>query len=141
MSETYLPATVRRQRRERAGGCCEYCLLAEEDAFFPHESDHIIATKHGGASILDNLAFACFDCNRFKGSDIASRDAVSGALVSLFNPRMHQWNRHFQLDGGRILPLTSIGRVTALLLKFNLPQRVEVRATLARTGRYPRRAL
>jgi hypothetical protein len=42
------------------------------------------------------------------------------------------------LEGGRIIPLTPIGRVTAFLLKFNLSQRVEVRATLARTGRYPR---
>lgn len=40
MSVTSLPAAVRRQVHERAGGCCEYCLLAEEDAFFPHEADH-----------------------------------------------------------------------------------------------------
>lgn len=137
MSVTSLPAAVRGQVHERAGGCCEYCLLAEEDAFFPHEADHIIAAKHGGASTLENLALACFDCNRFKGSDIASRDALSGELVPLFNPRTQRWNEHFRLEGGQILPLTSIGRVTTLLLKFNLPQRIEVRTTLARTGRYP----
>ena len=69
MSETYLPANVRRQVRERAGGRCEYCLLAEDDAFFPHEPDHILAVKHGGTGTLDNPAWACFDCNQFKGSE------------------------------------------------------------------------
>ena len=77
MSESYVPAAVRRQVRERAGDCCEYCLLAAEDAFFPHEPDHILAVKHGGVGTLANLAWACFDCNRFKGSDIASCDVVS----------------------------------------------------------------
>jgi len=38
---------------------------------------------------------------------------------------------------GRILPLTPAGRATERLLKFNLPERVEVRKTLARVGRYP----
>lgn len=137
MSETYVPAAVRRQVHERASGYCEYCLLAEDDAFFPHEADHIIAVKHGGASTLENLAWSCFDCNRFKGSDIASRDTISGRLIPLFNPRTHRWNEHFRLEDGHILPLTPIGRVTATLLKFNLPQRVEVRQSLARTGRYP----
>ena len=64
MTETYIPAAMRRQVRERANGCCEYCLLAEEDAYFPHEADHIISVKHRGLSVLENLAWSCFDCNR-----------------------------------------------------------------------------
>jgi hypothetical protein len=141
VSETYVPAAIRRQVRERVYGYCEYCLLMEDDAFFPHEPDHIIAVKHGGMSTLENLAWACFDCNRFKGSDIASLDAVSGGLIPLFNPRIHSWHEHFQLVGAQILPLTPIGRVTTALLKFNLPQRVEVRETLILAGRYPHRML
>ena len=97
MSESYIRAALRRQVRERADSCCEYCLLAEADAFFPHEPDHIIAVKHGGANALNNLCWACFDCNRFKGSDIASHDAISGELVPLFNPRTHIWSEHFQV--------------------------------------------
>jgi hypothetical protein len=138
VSESYVSAALRRQIRQRARRCCEYCLLAEDDAFFPHEPDHILAVKHGGVSALDNLAWACFDCNRFKGSDIASHDTVSGALVPLFNPRTHIWTEHFCLKDGHIIPLTSMDRVTAFFLKFNLPQGVEVRHTLAQTGRYPR---
>jgi hypothetical protein len=112
-------------------------LLPEERAFFPHEPDHIIAVKHGGQSVADNLALACFDCNRFKGSDISSIDPINGALTPLFNPRTQEWSDHFMIEGGRINPLTATGRVTELVLKLNLPSRVEVREILAKIGRYP----
>jgi len=133
----YIPVVLRRKVRERAGNRCEYCLLSEDHAFFSHEPDHIIAEKHGGQTNILNLALACFDCNRFKGSDIASIDPTNGDLVPLFNPRTQGWNQHFKIEAGAIVPLTPIGRATAQLLKFNLPARVEVRETLARTGRYP----
>jgi len=126
--------------RERANGCCEYCLLPEEQAFFPHEPDHVIATKHGGQSTLDNLALACFDCNRFKGSDIASLDPASGELTPLFNPRLQEWSEHFSLEAGRINPRTANGRVTELVLKVNLSSRVEVREILTNIKRYPKRS-
>ena len=87
MSSAYVPARLRRRVQQRAAGRCEYCLLSEEDAFFSHEPDHIIAKKHGGTTSYANLAWACFDCNRFKGSDIASKDLLTGQLVSLFDPR------------------------------------------------------
>jgi hypothetical protein len=130
---------MRREVRERANSCCEYCLLAEDDAYFPHEADHIISIKHRGRSVPENLAWSCFDCNRFKGSDIASLDTISGELVPLFNPRVESWDDHFQLDAGSIRSLTSIGRATAALLTFNLPQRIEIRASLTQADRYPRR--
>jgi hypothetical protein len=112
-------------------------LLAEEHAFFPYELDHIIAEKHGGETTAQNLALACFDCNRFKGSDIASIDPASGELTSLFNPRTQSWHDHFRIESGVIIPMTSVGRGTEKLLKFNLPERVEVREILSKTGRYP----
>lgn len=137
MSSARVSPALRSEVRERAKRCCEYCLLPEEQAFFPHEPDHIIATKHGGLSIIANLALACFDCNRFKGSDIASIDAVSGKLTSLFNPRTEDWSDHFTLKGGRINTLTAAGRVTERVLKLNLPSRVEVREILGSIGLYP----
>lgn len=73
---------MRQQVRRRAGNRCEYCFPSEEDAFFAHEVDHVIAEKHGGVTTPDNWALACFDCNRFKGSDIASLDPGSGSLVA-----------------------------------------------------------
>ncbi|HKV38303.1 MAG TPA: HNH endonuclease signature motif containing protein [Blastocatellia bacterium] len=121
----------------RARGLCEYCLLPEDIAFFAHEPDHILARKHGGETRDDNLALSCFDCNRFKGSDIASIDPISGEVVPLFNPRTQQWNDHFENDGGRIVPLTTTGRATARLLRLNMPERIEVRQALSDRGAYP----
>ena len=140
MNQTRILASLRREVRERAGESCEYCLLAESQAFFPHEPDHLIALKHGGETTLANLAWACFDCNRFKGSDIASIDPVIGELVSLFNPRAQTWSEHFRLNGGQIIPLTSVGRVTERLLRLNHPGRVAVRERLVAAGLYPLRA-
>jgi 5-methylcytosine-specific restriction endonuclease McrA len=137
VSSTYVPAALRRRVQERAAGNCEYCLLSEDDAYFSHEPDHIIADKHGGETSLENLCWACFDCNRFKGSDIASRDPLNGDLVPLFNPRVDDWHKHFKVQRGTIRALTPIGRATERLLKFNLYERVEVRETLAKLGRYP----
>ena len=129
---------LRRAVRERAKGYCEYCLLPEAQAYFPHEPDHIIATKHGGPGTIDNLAWACFDCNRFKGSDIASIDSDIRELTQIFNPRTQEWSAHFSIDGGVIRPQTAIGRVSVIMLKLNLPSRVEVRETLASVGHYPK---
>jgi hypothetical protein len=83
------------------------------------------------------LALACFDCNRFKGSDIASIDPDSSKLTELFNPRTQEWTEHLTIAGGLINPQTAIGRVTAIMLKLNLQSRVEVREILASVGRYP----
>jgi HNH endonuclease len=127
MNLVRISAALRRQVRERASERCEYCLLAELKAFFPHEPDHIIAQKHGGRSVLNNLALACFDCNRFKGSDIASVDPDSGVITPLFNPRVDHWTEHFRLDRGRIIPLSAVGRTTERLLRLNLSHRVEIR--------------
>jgi len=137
MNQARILAALRREVRERAGERCEYCLLAESQAVVPHEPDHLIALKHGGQTTSANLALACLDCNRFKGSDIASIDAVPGGLVPLFNPRTQRWFDHFRLNGAHIVALTPVGRVTVKLLRFNLPYRVKVRARLIAQAQYP----
>ena len=58
MKQTRISAALRREVRERAGERCEYCLLVESQAFFPHEPDHLIALKHGGKTLSTNLALA-----------------------------------------------------------------------------------
>lgn len=137
MKPTRISAALRREVRERARERCEYCLLAESNSFFPHEPDHLIAKKHGGETVSENLALACLDCNRFKGSDVASIDVVTGRLVGLFNPRLQRWSDHFRLEGGRIVPFTEVGRVTEALLRLNLPARVEARERLAASEESP----
>jgi len=137
MNEARILASLRREVRARAKQRCEYCLIAESQSLFPHEPDHLIALKHGGRSTAANLALACSDCNRFKGSDIASIDRVTGKLVRLFNPRTQRWSAHFRLVGGKIIPLTPTGRVTEQLLRLNLPSRVKTRKQLAEVGLHP----
>lgn len=134
-----IPAHLRRLVIERAGECCEYCLLHQDDtALFNHEVDHIIAEKHIGQTVANNLAFACFDCNRYKGSDIASIDPDTGKVTPLFNPRQQVWTDHFILEGPLIIPLTAEGRATVQLLRLNTEQRVRRREGLIELGRYPR---
>lgn len=122
----------------RATRRCEYCLIHEEDAHFPHQPDHIIACKHRGPTHESNLAWACYLCNILKGTDIASVDVETGQIVRLFNPRSDRWLDHFRLEEGRIVPLTPIDRVTEYLLQFNRPQTVQERRWLIAAGRYPR---
>lgn len=132
-------AALRRQVIERAGNCCEYCLLPQALAASTHQVDHVIAEKHGGETSLDNLALSCTVCNRRKGSDIGSRDPTTGHFVPLFHPRLQQWSDHFTLDGASLVGLTARGRTTVTFLQLNAFERLMERAALVRTGRYPPR--
>ena len=72
MSTTYIPAELRRRVISRAGEACEYCQIPADATVNGCEVDHIVAEKHGGATSEENLAYACFFCNRNKGSDLGS---------------------------------------------------------------------
>lgn len=132
-----VPAAVRRRVIHRARGCCEYCLEPDGLSFYPHEIDHIIAEKHGGSSESENLAFACWRCNRYKGSDLTSLDPNTGSVVRLFNPRNQNWYEHFRLEDARIIPLSASARATVILLRFNQPDRLIERVGMIRKGHYP----
>lgn len=130
---------LRTEVARRADYRCEYCLIHEDDAGFPHQVDHVLSRKHGGSSELDNLAYACVLCNRRKGTDIASVEPQSGKVVRLFNPRQDRWSDHFQIDEEIIEPRTPIGGVTARLLRLNTAERIAERRILQALGRYPLR--
>lgn len=123
--------------RRRAQGRCEYCLIPEVYVTL-HEPDHVIAVQHRGATSAENLALACFDCNRRKGPNLSSVDPETGQVVSLFHPRLDQWKAQFRLDGPWIIGLTAKGRATVELLQFNTPERRRVRQELQWAGRFPR---
>lgn len=124
---TYVPTALRREVIERAGNRCEYCLLRAEVAFFPHEVDHVVAEKHGGATDFDNLALACWRCNRHKGSDLTSFDPQTRQLSPLFNPRTQVWAEHFAYQREKIIGLTPEGRTTVHLLRLNSEERLTER--------------
>lgn len=119
---------------ERAGNRCEYCRLPEAFALHRHEPDHIVARQHGGDSGSDNLAWACFRCNRHKGPNVGSFDPLTGQLTPLYHPRTQSWADHFDFQAGRIEPLTPEGRVTVNLLRLNQPERVSERRLLFEAG-------
>jgi len=89
MSQTYIPTFLRRLVEQRAGSRCEYCLLLAIVSTFPHEVDHVIAEKHGGRTEENNLALACWRCNRRKGSDLGSFDPLTGEFSFNFSIREH----------------------------------------------------
>ena len=134
---SYISPSLRRFVAERAGNCCEYCLISQDDDVFPFEIDHIIAEKHGGETTSENLCLGCANCNGFKGSDLGSIDHVTDALTPLYHPRRQQWSNHFRLVGNRIEALTPEGRVTTFLLQLNRPSILTERKSLITLGRYP----
>ena len=134
---SYIPAELRRLVRTRARGLCEYCLLHEDNTYLGNAVDHVVSEKHGGQTVEDNLAFSCQPCNRRKGSDVASVVPGSDGVVRFFNPRRDKWSDHFALVGFEIVGITPIGEVTARILDFNSPVRVEERQVLMERGRFP----
>jgi hypothetical protein len=127
MSESYIPAHLRRLVEQRANFECEYCQLPSGLSFFPHEIDHIIAEKHGGKTEAENLAYSCWRCNRHKGTDLGSFDPENQEFCFLFNPRTQKWSDHFTFNGVIILGLTPEGRTTTQLLQLNTEDRLKER--------------
>lgn len=125
---------VRQEIRQRANHRCEYCRKADFFGTLGFHVDHIIAQKHDGLTVLDNLAWACYECNICKGTDVASYDTQTGDLVRFFNPRKDDWDEHFKLEGFRIVGLTPIGRVTVRLLQINDPSQIDARRAMIAAG-------
>ena len=125
---------LRQQVRSRAGDCCEYCRVPQASDSLPFQADHIIAEFHHGLTESENLAWSCFDCNVYKGTNLAGFDAVSQAVVPLFHPRRDDWNVHFAWQGPVLAGKTDRGRATVDVLRINLPSRVEHRRLLIQLG-------
>ena len=123
--------------RERAQARCEYCRLPAVAYPLPFHIDHIVAQQHGGATVLENLAFACLHCNRHKGPNIAGRDLVTGELIRLFHPRQDRWSEHFEWAGPVLAGKTAIGRITIQVLAVNAADFVAVREALMDEQTFP----
>ena len=116
--------------RARAGARCEYCHLSQRFSELQFHIEHIIPRQHGGADKAENLALACPDCNLLKGPNLTGVDPNTKRVVRLFHPRRDKWTQHFVQDGARISGKTLVGRATVSLLRFNDPQRLELRALI-----------
>lgn len=136
--KSYISERLRELVLTRANSRCEYCLLHQDDEpGYSHEIDHVIAEKHLGKTLAHNLAYACFYCNRFKGTDLTSIDPLTDQITPLFNPRTQSWAEQFALDGPEIVPLTAVGRTTVRLLQMNRPRIIQRRIYLIQLGHYP----
>lgn len=132
-----VPAAVRRQVQQRAGGRCEYCGLPEALGRLSHQVDHILPPRHLGSEDLINFAWACFRCNNNKGTDIGTVDLATMQRTWLYNPREQRWDEHFEIDTqGYIVGKTTQGRATARLLEMNIEPEVELRRLFVESGQW-----
>jgi hypothetical protein len=101
--------------------------------------EHIIPQAKGGSDHADNLAYACLACNSHKYTHTAAIDPVSGIEAPLFNPRIDNWDHHFQWteDFSRIAGLTPTGRATIEKLHLNRTSLVNLRIILAESEKHP----
>ena len=120
--------------RQRAAGRREYCRLPQSATSLPFEIDNIISRKHGGSTVASSLAFSCWYCNSFKGSNIAGIDRSTKKLARLFNPRRHKWAYHFRWDGPVLIGCTAIGRTTIRVLHVNCESALTLRESLMAEG-------
>jgi hypothetical protein len=125
---------LRSQIQKRAGFRCEYCHLPESVAELRFQVDHVVAEKHGGATALENLCYACFRCNSHKGPNLAGLDERSGAMARLFNPRSDTWSEHFHWSGPKLVGKTAMGRATINVLCVNRMDTVLLRRSLMAEG-------
>ena len=128
----------RRLVRQRAGNCCEYCRISQTGQLVGFQIDHIIAIKHGGTDTDDNLCLACYECNIYKGPNVAALDPLTREATKLFDPRQQNWDNHFQINSDATLSgLTPEGRATILVLRMNDDERVAQRVGELLLGEYP----
>ena len=120
--------------RSRARFRCEYCLLPEALVSTPFQFDHIIAQFHDGPTVAENLAYACFHCNNFKGPNVAGVDPATGEVVRLFHPRGDAHAEHFVWQEGLLEGRTAVGRATVRTLRLNHPLRLVLRRSLRLEG-------
>jgi len=125
--------------RLRANHLCEYCHASEQWQYVQFTVDHIVPLTKGGIDKLENLALACFHCNRQKSNKISGTDPQTGKNTPLFNPRCDVWKDHFtwSSDSLQMIGLTAIGRATINALNCNRERLLLIRASDRSVNRHP----
>ena len=127
---SYISSSLRTLVVHRAFFRCEYCKIPDLGFGIPFQVDHIRAIKHGGPTIISNLAYCCPDCNRYKGTDLGSCLDDESTIIRFFNPRIDIWEEHFMVVDATILPKTPHGQVTTVIFQMNAPERILYREAL-----------
>lgn len=135
----YLSTALRQRLVEADDHRCAYCHTSQANSGSPMVVDHLIPLSKGGATAFENLCFACYRCNLFKGSQVEAIDPLSGVMSPLFHARRDHWSDHFRWDeaGLRILGLTAVGRATVIALNMNNDVILDARRNWVRLGWQP----
>jgi HNH endonuclease len=139
MPESRLTQQQKNFIKQRAGGCCEYCLSQLAFCPDPFSIEHIIPRSKGGTNDPDNLAIARQGCNNLKYSHIESIDPITGKSAPLYHPRQDQWHEHFSWsdDYAQVIGLTMTGRAIIERLQLNREGVVNLRQLLHAVDRHP----
>ena len=127
------------QVRQQSNFLCEYCHASENWQYVKFTVDHIKPRSIGGDDSFENLALACFHCNRRKTNRSLAIDPESNESVSLFNPRQNNWNKEFIWSSSELYLLgqTAIGRATIAALDLNRDRVIAIRQADRDIGRHP----
>jgi HNH endonuclease len=139
MPKIAISTTLREAVVFRASKCCEYCKSQDKYSPTSFTIDHILPESMDGTSDFENLAYACFLCNRLKSNKLKAFDAITEKWVLLFNPRKNAWNEHFlwNEDATLIIGISVIGRCTVNELKLNREKLIEYRNCIIPFGTHP----
>jgi hypothetical protein len=131
--------SLKKQVRERAKSCCEYCFVQAQYSGESFSIEHILPLIKGGLSVLFNLAFSCQRCNNHKYRATTAVDPASGSVVALYNPRTDIWAEHFEWREyfTEIIGISPIGRATVHRLQLNRNGLVNLRRVLVDAGLHP----
>jgi len=116
--------------RQRYGGRCGYCGVAEQESGGELSIDHHQPVSAGGDDTDANLIYCCFRCNFYKGDFFPTADDLRQGF-RILHPLHDDVVPHLRENPatGRVEPLTETGRFHAKLLHLNRPQLVELRLT------------
>lgn len=134
-----ISAQVQNEVRQRANYLCEYCHASERWQYVSFTVDHVKPRSLGGGDGLENLALACFHCNRRKTNRFSVVVIETGNEIPLFNPRKDDWSDHFvwSADGLLIMGRTLMGRAMVEALALNRERVLSIRAADKEIGRHP----
>jgi CRISPR/Cas system Type II protein with McrA/HNH and RuvC-like nuclease domain len=111
-----------KQVRQRDDFRCGYCEVSEVDTGGELSVDHYQPSSAGADDSDENLVYACFKCNQFKGDFFPTPEEREKGLRVL-HPRVDDIASHLRENQatGEREPLTETGRFHITLLQLNRP--------------------
>ena len=115
---------------------CGYCRTSETDTGGELTVDHFQPQVHGGDDSDDNLVYAYFRCNLYKGASVPT-EAEQAQGLRLLHPLRDNLAEHIREDEatGRLEGITPVGTFHIVTLKLNRAELIAQRQRRLRTAR------